>query len=332
MSAAQAPADLPFWAAWGRLLLAPLESAAQLPAAVWAMAALAVMLSHALRASRLAAEWGPRIGLRWGMALRLGLLHNAAVCLLPFRSGELGYAWWLHQGWGVPLRQSAPSLLWLRLQDLIVLALLTTACLLPDALPDPLPAPLRVPLAGLAVAGLAALLVWRLQRPIPQRHPDSGDPAPLRWARAPTFVHPLQRALQAGLRSTGGWRAWSFAALNWAIRLAVQGGLLALLLGLPLSAALRGAAGGEWGGLLPLQLPAGIGPQQGGVWLALQSAPVELPAALTVLGAALCVHLFWVGVGLAGAAAAALWPGERPWHRPPSTACPASLPQAEGLS
>lgn len=332
MSAAHAPADLPVWDAWVRLLLTPLEPAAQLPAEVWAMAALAVLLSHALRAGRLAAEWGPRIGLRWGTALRLGLLHNAAVCLLPFRSGELGYAWWLHQGWGVPLRQSAPSLLWLRLQDLIVLALLTTACLLPGALPEALPDSLRVPLASLAVAGLATLVVWRLRRPSHRKTPGSSNPAPLRWARAPAFVHSLGRALEAGLRSTGGRRAWCFAALNWAIRLAVQGGLLALLLGLPLSAALRGAAGGEWGGLLPLQLPAGIGPQQGGVWLALQTTALPLPAALTVLGAALCVHLFWVGVGLAAGAAAALWPGERPWRRPPSTACPASLPQAEGLS
>lgn len=304
--------------AWSRPLLAPLETAAQLPLAVWAMAALAVLLSHALRAGRLAAEWQPRVGLHWGAALRLSLLHNAAVCLLPFRSGELGYAWWLHRGWGVPLRQSAPSLLWLRLQDLTVLSLLTVVCLLPGALW------LQPLWLGLALLFFVAALPLLHSRALPLLSALSSP------GQSPPWVQSLAQALACGHRARASRRAWCFAALNWSTRLAVQGSLLALLLELPLWAAVRGAAGGEWGSLLPLQLPAGIGPQQGAVWLALQTTPVQLPSSLSVLGAALCVHLFWVGVGLLGAVVAALYPGERRWRRAPHCERPAAEPAAGG--
>ncbi len=311
----------PLWLTLVDPLAAALQAAGRLPAAVWAMAALAVLASHALRAGRLAAEWGPRIGLHWHCALRLGLLHNAAVVLLPFRSGELGYAWWLHQGWGVPLHQSAPSLLWLRLQDLLVLGGLSFLLLAPG--------PLVWRLAGLLLLGAvaAAWLRWRAAHRVHRTRPES-RPAHKRWPM-------LHDALAAGLESRGGARAWAFTALNWGLRLGVQGGLLALLLELPPSAGLRGATGGEWGSLLPLQPPAGIGPQEAAVWLALQAHPAARPAAPAVLAAALWVHLFWLGIGLAAAAAAALLPGERPWRRrsAPALLPPGGthLPQARGL-
>jgi hypothetical protein len=274
-------------------------AAARLPLQLWALATLGVLVSHALRAARLSAEWQPRIGLGWAAALRLGLLHNAAVCLLPFRSGEAGYAWWLQQGWKVPLRQSAPSLLWLRLQDLCVLAGLTLLCLglSRDGLTGWL-----LPVALAAFAVLVACAAWR-RLPV---HP------PASWPGLHSAWTVVQRAAHS---SRGGLRGWLYTALNWSLRLTVQGGLLALLLALPLPVALRGATGGEWGSLLPLQPPAGIGPQEAGVWFALQSTGGALPATQDVVAAALLVHLFWLAVGLAAAALAALLPGERPWRR-----------------
>ena len=62
---------------------APSAAAARVPISVWCAAAVGVLLSHLLRALRLRAEWRPRVGAELGACLRLALLHNAAVLLLP---------------------------------------------------------------------------------------------------------------------------------------------------------------------------------------------------------------------------------------------------------
>ncbi|RZS58510.1 lysylphosphatidylglycerol synthase domain-containing protein [Sphaerotilus mobilis] len=242
----------------------------QVPAWLWIAAAAGILASHALRATRLHAEWAARTGADWSSCLRLSLLHNAAVLLMPLRSGELGYGWWLQRRWGVPWRTSSASLLWMRLQDVAVLALLSGLCL---ALP------LR--LSALVLAGLLLLI--------------------LLWPMAPATR-----------------TAWLCAGANWSLRLAVVAALLAVLADLPVDATLRGALGGEWAAVLPLQAPGGLGTYEAGVWAGLQSHPQGRLAALdTRVAAALIVHLYWLAISLLAAWPALLLDGQ-----------PAPLPEA----
>ncbi|HZE91065.1 MAG TPA: phosphatase PAP2 family protein, partial [Rhizobacter sp.] len=96
--------------------------AARLGLAGWLLAACGMFVSYAFRAARLHAEWRVRRQLDPAHCLRVTLLHNAAVNVLPMRSGELGYPLMLYRQWQIPLADSASSLAWMRLQDMIVIA------------------------------------------------------------------------------------------------------------------------------------------------------------------------------------------------------------------
>ncbi len=256
------------WALHGLDLSDLLARVGRTPAWLWLVAAVGILASHALRATRLHAEWQARTGADWPSCLRLTLLHNAAVLLMPLRSGELGYGWWLQRRWGVSWRASSASLLWMRLQDLVVLAVLSGLCLAVS------------PARALAVA--AGLMLLARLLPLPAR------------------ITPMQR------------RAWVCALANWSLRLAVVGVLLAALVDLPMPATLRGAIGGEWAAVLPLQAPGGLGTYEAGVWAGLQSHPQGRDIALdTRVAAALIVHLFWLAVSLLAAWPALLLDGER---------------------
>lgn len=240
------------------------RSAATVPAWQWGLASTGILLSYALRAARLHAEWQPRTGARYAECLQLFLLHNAAAAWLPMRSGEAGYPLWLHRRWQVPPGESLRSLLWLRVQDALVLALLSAT--LWTALAADWPAT-----AALATAALATGIV-----------------------------------VAAGVRLThrGSGRGWLCCLGNWVVKLAVIAAMLAAVGALPAAAALRGAVGGEWAGVLPLQAPGGLGSYEAGVWIASGSGQA------TVVGAALLVHALTLGLagltGLVAIAAAAL--------------------------
>jgi len=126
------------------------ERALAVSAADWALAALGLMLSYALRASRLVLEWRGRVSLRWTDGLHLTLLHSAALQVLPFRAGEAGYPLWLKHRWKVSLRDATISLLRLRLQDMAVFGLLALAAFVPLA-----SLPWRLALVAMILAVLA---------------------------------------------------------------------------------------------------------------------------------------------------------------------------------
>jgi len=266
------------WLLLRRLDTAALHQAARaLPWWLWALAAAGLLASYALRALRLRSEWRPRVGVGFIECLHLLLLHNAAVNLLPLRAGEAGYAWLIYRRWQVPVAQSVASLLRLRLQDAAVLAAFGIGWLLP------LDIGLSAALALLFALGCGLLAPAALRR-------VAGWMPPAFAARLPRLPGTAAEAR----------RGWVYAVANWAVKLAVLGGLLLPLAGLPLMAGLRGALGGELGALLPLQGPAGLGTYEAAVW-----AAVRLRGAVDmsqVAGAALLIHLFALLVGLGAAA------------------------------
>ena len=103
------------------LILEPLR---QVPPLVWALAGAGWVLSFFFRAARLQQEWRPLRQVALTQALRIVLLHNASVLLLPFRAGEAAYPVLTRAVFGSSWAQAVRSLLWLRFQDAVVLAVL----------------------------------------------------------------------------------------------------------------------------------------------------------------------------------------------------------------
>jgi len=228
------------------------------------------------------------------------------------RSGEASYSFLLHRRWGVGLGDATASLLWLRLQDMMVLGVLGIAILVPA------PLPWRIGFAVAAIVAAATLLPALVRRV----HLHA------RWARARAHAsaprarkawHLVAKVAAAFRAARGGAAAWGFAIANWVLKLGIVGVLLASLANLPLGAAFCGALGGELAGVLPLQAPAGVGTYEAGVALGTQARRAQAPAATAsaantdnapsgrlVFGAALAVHALMLVVALATALAFSL--------------------------
>jgi Lysylphosphatidylglycerol synthase TM region len=256
--------------------------AAGMPSWVWLFAASGLIGTYGLRAARLRAEWASRELVPIADCLRIVFTHNVLLLVLPMRAGEAGYVWQVHRRWGVGLGEAAASLLWLRLQDAYVLALIATATL------PPWPASSRVALALSLLLMSSALLplLVRLGR--------------RRWSR----LDEVARLLLARRSDATGWVC---SVANWSLKLGVISMMFAGLSGLDATSALRAAVGGELAGALPLQAPAGMGTYELGAGLA---HAIGIGLSPQVVATALVVHAFAIGVTLLGAALAhTLLPG-----------------------
>ena len=255
------------------------------PAWGWFLAALLWGGSLALRAERLRQEWTWKRRVMWREAMRVVLFHNAAVLLLPMRAGELGYPLLVKQVFGAGWQASWRSLMWLRLQDLLVLA--TLAVWLWPGISVIWRVALALCWVGL-VAAPARLGFWLLKRRV----------------KGMAFVRSL-------MHRRSGLAGWCLSWGNWVLKLTAVAGLLHSLApeaaSLDFAEALAGALGGELAALLPVQGLAGLGTYEAGVWL-FSGLPM---AAAPLLGlVALGVHVFCLAVslGLAGVwSLGALW-------------------------
>ncbi len=259
---------------------------AELPAWAWALAGAGLLAGHGVRAIRLRQEWRSRGDPGLLACLRMVLLHNAAVVLMPLRAGEGAYLWMVTRQWNVGWAAAAASLLRWSLPGrvLVLAALLLFAA---NALPPLWPWLARK--AGLAQAQAAASVA-----PDPEARTASAASAgntAVEDVAAPSARRVLLRDL---------WRGAGASLALWSLKIAANGGLLAALAGLPLDTALRAALGGELGGVQPLQPPAGLGAYEAGVWLAAwlpqEQAPQVVAAALAVHAFSLCVALGSAGL------------------------------------
>lgn len=260
-----------------------LLSAGLVPAWLWLLCTLLWLISFVCRGRRVQQEWQWRRPVSLEVAMRLVLLHNAAVLLLPFRAGEAGYPLLVKQVFGAPLGQSLRSLMWLRIQDTAVLGLLLV-WLWPGL-------DWRWP--GLATLFAVTLIVL--------------PPAYWLWLLKRRSI--WAKLLRKMLHRRAPRSAWLLSLGNWLCKLSVVAMLLATLLDIPARAAFQGALGGEWAGLLPLQGPAGLGTYEAGVWLATGLHDSHLATQLPAV--ALLVHVFCLAVSLGAALLAGLalrWP------------------------
>jgi uncharacterized membrane protein YbhN (UPF0104 family) len=252
----------------------------------WAAAVAGLAASYLLRALRIHAELGTRQAVTVGQCLEVMLVHNAAVNLLPMRGGEAAYPWLAHRRLGVPISHAVASLVWMRVQDALVLGLAVIA-LWPG-----LGTALRLA-ATVALAAAVAVALRVLER------------AALRaGGREPRM--PLMRAATGALQALAlaprhGVAGWVFCAASWSLKLVVLATLLAGLSGLPPAAAATGVLGGELAGVLPLQGPAGFGTYEAGVWA---GASLRGHSALDVAAPAIAVHLLSLAMAVASGAIA----------------------------
>ena len=298
------------------------ERVATVPWPGWVGATLGMSATYALRAGRLRAEWLWKLrtlGLGYRECLQITLLHNAAINILPMRSGEASYSFLLHRRWGVGLGDATASLLWLRLQDMMVLGVLGIAILVPA------PLPWRI---GFAVAAIvaAATLLPRAGAPRARACALGARARPRAAApRARKAWHLVAKVAAAFRAARGGAAAWGFAIANWVLKLGIVGVLLTSLANMPAGAGFCGALGGELAGVLPLQAPAGVGTYEAGVALGTQARHAKIAAAAAqrrpraeqaraantdngrlIFGAALAVHALMLVVALATALAFSL--------------------------
>ena len=244
----------------------------EVPKVVLAICTLGWLSSFLFRAFRFKEEWKSHGKINLWDALSLTFLHNAAVILVPFRVGELGYPVLVQKLLNVSLQQCIRSLLWLRLQDGIVL--LSLAFLL---LPF-LSAELRISSFLLVVVLCLMTKKW--------------------WLRLLRSRHFLVRQVRAFLHQRSSPWGWVLSATNWIVKLLVVSLMLSNLTGLESLQTVRGALTGELSALLPLTGPAGLGTYEAGVWTGLGLTWQEMKG---LMGSVLLTHLFFLCISLLGA-------------------------------
>ncbi|MDR1661606.1 MAG: flippase-like domain-containing protein [Azoarcus sp.] len=265
---------------------------------VAALAAAGFFLSYLLRAARVHDEFRLDSGGRFAPCLRIVLMHNAALNVLPFRGGEAAFPILLGKVFGTPPARALASLFWFRLQDAIVAALAAAAVW--PGLP---------PLLRLAAMAALATLAWALPRWARQPH---------KWAESGRLARKfaaLRDAFAASVRHARfGW-LWTVA--NWSVKLAAQAWLLSALLDRDMGTGAAGALGAELAAVLPVQGVAGFGTYEAGAAAALSPGGIALADGLR---AALALHLFVIACALTAGAAAMLLPGIPSTAKPPEHA------------
>jgi hypothetical protein len=259
----------------------------QLPGYALGLAAAGFFLSYLLRAARIHDEFRHEAKGCFGACLRIVLLHNAAVNIVPFRGGEAAFPILLGKLFGTPLTRALASLFWFRLQDALVVTVVAVA-IWPGL-------PLALRLAG--VMSLVAF-AWALPRWTRRAHHPS------------KMMGRFARLREAFAESTGHARfGWHWTIANWSVKLAAQAWLLATLLGTGMSTGAAGALGAELAAILPVQGVAGFGTYEAGAAAALLPNGVLFAEGLR---AALALHLFVIACSVCAGIIAMLLPEVRP--------------------
>lgn len=278
--------------------------AIQRPSAfIWVITLCGLLFSYGLRGARLQVvlnlddqhaaphRW---LGLRTD-ALRVILLHNAAVNLLPMRAGELSFPWLAARELNLPMSRAVVCLMWMRLQDLAVLLGLGLA-LWPGL-------SLIVRASGLLGLAMCWHGGWWLLRRWLSRAPQAAPfSTPAKGWRG------LASSLQSAMLEPSHHRpaAWGLTLANWALKLAAGATLLSAISQTSWPVAWAGALGGELAAIFPLQGPAGFGTYEAGVWAGMAMLlDRHSPLLAHAVGAALALHVCFLICAVCAAAVAA---------------------------
>ena len=248
----------------GRLSNA-LQRLISIPASVAATVIATQAFSYFCRARRISGEFQHSAPLPFSQYLRISLLHNFSVNIIPFRGGELMLPYLLRRA-GIPGTRAVTTLIWLRVQDALMLA--SIAMMLWP----------KIDLALRLTALIGIFVGVVLFRHSAQRlRAPASRPGLQKWFDA------LTDALDAP------WSSWGWSAANWLSKLAGQAVLLAALALTPSAIALLGALGGELSAMLPVQGVGGFGTYEAGVAFGLLGGLGDWQ---TLLVPAFALHMF----------------------------------------
>jgi hypothetical protein len=266
------------------------EVFARLSPGVIALTLLGLLASYVLRALRVFDEFHRDSRVKFGACLRIVLIHNAAVNIMPFRGGEAAFPVLLGRIFGTPLPRALASLFWFRLQDALVVAMMAVTVW------PGLPWALRAP-------GLLALLAFAFFLPRWAQRPHD-------WAGRGALAGKFARLRDAFAESSRHARlGWWWTVANWSVKLAAQAWLLAALLDTAMVNGSAGALGAELAAILPIQGIAGFGTYEAGAAAALLPHGIALEHGLK---AALALHIFIIASALCAGAVAMVWPHSNP--------------------
>ncbi|MEP6609565.1 MAG: lysylphosphatidylglycerol synthase domain-containing protein [Burkholderiaceae bacterium] len=244
----------------------------------------ALLISYLFRAMRLYEELRSQWPVRLRDCLRIILLHNMSVNIMPFRAGEAALPLLMARELRIPLHRGLVTLAWLRIQDASIVAVIALI-----AWPD-----FEWPLRVFGIVALVTVLA-----------------AVLRWAHAPQRSAVTEgRWRDALARATASpWRTWLWCAANWALKLTAIAWLLHDLTSMSLEASSIAALGGEAAAFLPVQGMAGFGTYEAGVALGAKASMQASSASLaTLLSAALATHVLVIASSVVAGALALLLP------------------------
>jgi hypothetical protein len=227
-------------------------------------------LSFLFRALRFQSEWKNQAKISLFSALHLTVLHNAAVVLVPFRVGELGYPVLVRKLMNVSWQQCIRSLLWLRFQDGLVLLGFVF---------------LFLPFLNLQfrlVFLVSLILIFVITKKW--------------WIQVLRSRHFLAQQLRSFLHQRSDSWGWLWSIANWSCKLIVVSVLLNQLTGLDHLTSLHGALSGELSALLPITGPAGLGTYEAGVWGGVGLPWTEMRH---LMSSVLVTHLFFLSISLA---------------------------------
>jgi len=239
-----------------------------------------MIVTYLLRALRVYYEFSDATQGRFGACLKLVLTHNALVNVLPMRAGELSFPVLLKREFGVPMMRSGGSLLWLRAQDAIILAVLSVA-VWPGL-------ELAMRMTGVSILIIAGVLLPHIAQRVLAKF-GTGKLGDVCAALADSAHH-----------ARIGW-LWTIA--NWVVKLMVLSQVFAQLLAADWQVGAAGAVGGELAAILPVQGVAGIGSYEAGAAAALALSDI---AWVDGLKAAFSLHLLVLVSALASAGIALL--------------------------
>jgi hypothetical protein len=212
------------------------------------------------------------------------------------RSGEASYPLMLKHRWKVPLLRASLSLLWMRTQDISVVAVFSLFAFMPGPWPTKL---LTTTMVVVVVALGGKLLMPRMRVTFAGWPTARGDASGsrLRWRSL------AGRMASASKESRGGGRAWGCCVAVWGLKFSTLVALFSQLAGLPLAAALCGVLGGEFASALPVQPAMGAGTYEAGVVFGATVGRADvLPDNAMLISAAVGMHVFMLSMSAATAA------------------------------
>ncbi len=288
------------------------ERLARIDAIALAGVALLFAASYAMRGARIYGEFKDELGnrplrddspmRRYLRILRLTLVHNALVNVMPFRSGEVAFPVLLTRWFGIATGRAVVALLWLRAQDACVVLVLA-AIVWPG-----MPLAWRLVVLAVIVGGAAAVPIWARRH----RHTSSNESSESNQGKLARLRALLARSTES---NASGWM-WTIA--NWSVKLIAEAWLVALALGPRTDAyggvydagsAALGAIGAELAAILPVQGIAGFGTFEAGAAALMATQGVAMTSGLE---AALVLHAVVLALALiAGGLGALLLPGPR---------------------